>query len=80
MYTNCKGDVVDLKGDDEGDGDVVVDGDEDTSPHTKGVLVAMKVSISPRQRSWSSRIYPLPEKKRTFASIATSEKYVKNWA
>jgi hypothetical protein len=47
IYTNYEGDGIDLKGYDDGD----VDSDEDTSPHAKGVLVAMIVSISYHQ--WS---------------------------
>jgi hypothetical protein len=41
-------DDVDLEGDDKGDGDVVVDDEDGTSPHAKGVPVAMTVSNSPQ--------------------------------
>jgi hypothetical protein len=58
---------IDLRGDSDGDGDVAVDDDEDSSPHDKGAPVAMTVLISPRRRP-SSRICPLLEKKRIFVS------------
>jgi hypothetical protein len=50
IYINCEGDDIDLREDDDGDGDDVVDDEEDTSPHAKGVPVAMTVSNSPWQR------------------------------
>jgi hypothetical protein len=78
IYTNYEGDDVDLGGDDDDcDVDVDVDDDEDTSPHTKGMSLKMKVSNSPRRRPWSSRIRPLSEKKRTFASSAALENSIK---
>jgi hypothetical protein len=76
IYTNCEKDDINLRCDD--DGDVSKYGNEQTPSHTKGELVVMKVLISPRRRLWSSRICPLPKKKRTFASAL--EKYVKIWA
>jgi hypothetical protein len=45
IYTNYKGDDVDLRG---GDDDADVEDDEDTSPHAKGVSVVMTVLIYPR--------------------------------
>jgi hypothetical protein len=48
IYTNNEGDDIDLGGDDNGDGDVVVYDEDGTSPHAKGVPVAMTVSNSPR--------------------------------
>jgi hypothetical protein len=36
IYTNYEGDDVDLGGNDDGDGDVVVDDKDGTSPHAKG--------------------------------------------
>jgi hypothetical protein len=52
IYTHCKGDDVDLRGDDDGDVDVDVDIDDEvgTSPYAKGVMVVMMVSNSPRRR------------------------------
>jgi hypothetical protein len=69
IYTNCEGDTVDLREDD--DGDVAVDDKDGTSLHAKGVQVIMKVSNSPRQQPRCSRIGTLPEKKRTFASTVS---------
>jgi hypothetical protein len=43
IYTNCEGDDVDLGGDDDGDGIVAVDDEDGTSPHAKGLPVAMMV-------------------------------------
>jgi hypothetical protein len=70
IYTNYEGGGIDLGGDDDGDGDVAVDVNEDSSPHAKVVLVAMMVSIFPQRWPWSNRIFPLPTKKRTFISAA----------
>jgi hypothetical protein len=50
-------------------GDVAIDDEDGTSPHAKGVLVAMAVSNSPQRWPQSSRIIPLPEKKSTIASL-----------
>jgi hypothetical protein len=76
IYPNYEGDDIDLGGDD--DGDVAIDDEDGTSPHTKGVPVAMTMSNSPWRRSQSSRINPLLEKKkRTIASAVISENYVK---
>jgi hypothetical protein len=41
IYTNCEGDNFDIRGDDDGDGDVAIDDEDGTSPHAKGVSVAM---------------------------------------
>jgi hypothetical protein len=77
IYTNCEGDHIDLGGDEAGDGDVVVDDEDGTSPHIKGVQVEMTVLNSPRRRPRSGRISPLLEKKRTFAATAVSQNYIK---
>jgi hypothetical protein len=65
------------KGDNDGDGDVVEDDEDGTSPHAKGVPMAMMVSNSPRRRPRSSRISPLSEKKRTITPATVSKNYVK---
>jgi hypothetical protein len=64
----------DLGGDDD---DVAADDKDDTSPHAKGVSVMMTMLNSPRWQPQSSKICPLLEKKRTFASAAVSENYIK---
>jgi hypothetical protein len=62
MYTNYKRGVVELGGEDDGDGNVAEDGDEDTTPtHAKGELLAITVSISPRRWPHSSMICTLEE-------------------
>jgi hypothetical protein len=45
IYTNCEGwgSDADLRGDDDGDGDVAVDDEDGTCPHAKGVPMAMTV-------------------------------------
>jgi hypothetical protein len=48
IYTNCEGDDVDITRDGDGDGEVVVDDEDVTSPYAKGVSVATTVSNSPR--------------------------------
>jgi hypothetical protein len=70
--TNYEGDEVDL--DDGVDVDVGDDEDVDgeTPPYAKEELVVMMASISPRWRPRSSRIFPLPEKEKSFASAAAS--------
>jgi hypothetical protein len=75
IYTNCEGDDVNLRGDD--DGDVAVDDEDTTFPRAKGVPVMMAVSNSPQRQPQNRRICPLPEKKRTIASAAILENYVK---
>jgi hypothetical protein len=77
IYTNCKGNYVDIRGDDDVDGDVAIKDDEDTFPHAKGVPMAILVSIYPWRQPRSSRIRPLLEEKRALASIVSSENYVK---
>jgi hypothetical protein len=62
MYTNCKRGVIELGGEDDGDGNVAEDGDEDTTPtHAKGELLEITVSISPRRQPQSSMICTLKE-------------------
>ena len=75
-----RGGDVDLE---DGDGvDVGVDEDVDgeTPPYAKEEFIVTMASIFPRQRPRSSRICPLPEKKRTFASTAASKNLGKNMA
>jgi hypothetical protein len=74
IFTNYKGDGVNLGGDDDGDGD------EGSSPNAKGVLVAMMVSTSPQWWSRSSMIFPLREKKGAFASTAALKKIRENFS
>jgi hypothetical protein len=76
IYTNCEEADVDLEGDDDGDGDVAVD-DEYGTFHAKEVQVMMTVPNSPWRQPRSSKICPLPEKKRTIASATVLENYVK---
>jgi hypothetical protein len=73
IYTNCEGDDVNLRGDD----DVAVDDEDATFTHAKGVPVTMTVSNSPQRQPQNRRICPLSEKKRTIASSAILENYVK---
>jgi hypothetical protein len=73
---NCEGGDVNLGGDDD-DGDVVVDDEDGTSPHAKGVSVAMAMLNSPQWQPQRTMISPLPEKKRLIASAAILENSIK---